>query len=392
MSLSLGKTAVAWSTPAPEPLEASIIIPSLNEAESLGKLLPRVHRAMRFRRYEIIVVDDDSRDGTVDVCARMAAQEIPVRLVVREQPRDGLSGAVLEGMTTARGEVLVVMDADLQHPPETLPELIRPIEDGDADFALGSRYIAGASRDERWGILRRLNSWIATFLARPFAGRTSDPMSGFFALRQATYANAEHLMPLGYKIGLELMCKARVRRVHEVPIRFGVRAAGESKLTLHQQFKYLEHLSRLYDFCYPRLSPIAKFMVVTLIAWLVGLAGFLAWVGRADNLATAVSIGYGLSLGAVLVFFMRYVRTQRDFIPRRWPWGDFVVTCMAEWSGASLCAAYLAGRLMHPQPIEVFVLAFAVGTLVRYLCRKELGQDVRGVGRGQARALQQSAS
>lgn len=381
MTLSIEQTSMGISMPTQLPLEVSVIVPALNEAENLKQLLPRIHTVLRFRRYEVIVVDDNSRDGTEDVCCEAAGNGIPVRLIVREQPRDGLSGAVLAGMAAANGEVLVVMDADLQHPPETLPQLIRPLEEDEADFTLGSRYVPGASSDERWGLGRRINSWVATFLARPFAGRTSDPMSGFFALRRQTYLGAQRLTPLGYKIGLELMCKARVKRVHEVPIHFGLRAAGESKLTLKQQFKYLEHLSRLYDFCYPRLSPVTKFTIVTMIAWLVGLAAFLVWLNRVADLAVATSIGYAASLGVVLVFFMRYVRTQREFIPRRRPWIDFTFTSLAEWAGASLAAAYLATRLAQPHPLEVFLLAFTVGTTVRYICRKEFLQDLRGLRR-----------
>ena len=100
-------------------------------------------------------------------------------------------------------------------------------------------------------------------------------MSGFFALRRETFRRARYLTPVGYKIGLELMCKCGVERPCEVPIHFGSRYAGRSKLGMGQQFKYLEHLSRLYDFFFPRLSPIVKFFVATASAWLVGFAVYL---------------------------------------------------------------------------------------------------------------------
>jgi dolichol-phosphate mannosyltransferase len=152
----------------------------------------------------------------------------PVRLIVRAKPRKGLSGAVLEGLATAAGEYVLVMDADLQHSRESLPALLGPLERNEADFALGSRYVPGASTEEAWGALRRLNSWAATLLARPFAKHTSDPMSGFFALPRSTYQRARRLTPTGYKIGLERMCKCRVERIAEVPIHFGTRARGGS--------------------------------------------------------------------------------------------------------------------------------------------------------------------
>jgi hypothetical protein len=123
-------------------------------------------------------------------------------------------------------------------------------------------YIAGLrARHERGEPVPRV-ARVATLLARPFAGDTSDPMSGFFALKRLTFDRAQRLTPLGYKIGLELMCKCRVEKVREIPVDFGTRHAGVRKLSLKEQFRYLEHLSRLYDLTYPRLSPILKFAMV----------------------------------------------------------------------------------------------------------------------------------
>src|SRR5204862_6276038 len=145
----------------------SIIVPTLNEAENLPLLVPRIAAAMGGRDYEIIVVDDDSHDDTRAVCLRLAS-EYPLTLHVREHPKDGLAGAVLEGFGLGRGDVLVVMDADLQHPPETLPALLEPLERGAADFVLGSRHAPGGSIEEEGGLLRRINSRVATLRARPF--------------------------------------------------------------------------------------------------------------------------------------------------------------------------------------------------------------------------------
>src|SRR5205814_3299446 len=99
------------------------------------------------------------------------AQRYPMRLIVRTDPKDGLSGAVLRGFAEARGEYLIVMDADLQHPPAKLPELLAPLERNQADFVLGSRYVPGGSTAEKWGVYRKLNSGVSTLLARPFAGK-----------------------------------------------------------------------------------------------------------------------------------------------------------------------------------------------------------------------------
>jgi dolichol-phosphate mannosyltransferase len=195
--------------------------------------------------YEILVVDDHSQDGTEEACA-VLARTYPLRLLVRRNER-GLASAVLHGMRQARGTWLVVMDADLSHPPEAVPSLVAPLRAGKADFVLGSRYVPGGSTEEGWGLYRWLNSKIATLLAWPLA-RVHDPMAGFFALPGRLFEAAEGLDPIGYKIGLELLVKCRCRRVVEVPIHFRNRLHGHSKLSLREQVNYLRHLLRLYRF------------------------------------------------------------------------------------------------------------------------------------------------
>jgi dolichol-phosphate mannosyltransferase len=358
----------------------SIVVPALNEAKNLPELARRVHAAMAGRHYELLIVDDNSQDGTPAVAADLA-RTYPLRLHVRAEPKDGLSGAVLEGFALASGDVLVVMDADLQHPPEKLPELLSAVETGGAEFAIGSRYVVGGSTAEKWSPARKLNSWIATVLARPFAGKTRDPMSGFFALRRSTFARGRHLTPLGYKIGLELMCKCRVQGVAEVPIHFDTRAAGESKLTIQQQFKYLEHLSRLYDFCYPRLSPIVKFLLATGLGWAVGFAAYFAALSSGAQPQVAIPAAYLAAIASTLVFHARYVRTQRQFLITRTPWRDFLIVALGEFCAATGAAIYLLSRDWRIHTVELFVLTFGVATVARYVLRKEFMQDIRGLRR-----------
>jgi len=239
-----GTAGVAGPEPAPA---VSVVVPTFREAENLPILVPRLDAALREAGIdaEIIVVDDDSADGTEAAC-RSLAREHRLRLEVRTTER-GLSGAVLHGLRLARGEILVVMDADLSHPPEQVPDLVRALEDPACDFALGSRYVPGAKTDEAWGLFRWLNSKVATLLARPFTA-AKDPMSGFFALRRSTFEGAPRLDPVGYKIGLELIVKCGCRGVREIPIRFDRRLHGESKLNLREQINYLRHLRRLFAF------------------------------------------------------------------------------------------------------------------------------------------------
>jgi dolichol-phosphate mannosyltransferase len=363
----------------PESPEISIIVPALNEALNLPALAERINALFPDRSYELLIVDDNSQDNTVDVCKDLSTR-FPLRLIVRENPSNGLSGAVLHGIAQSRGKRIVVMDADLQHPPERIPDLLAALDDG-ADFALGSRYVPGGSTGEEWGLFRKVNSWVATVLARPFSDKVSDPMSGFFALDRATFDRAQRLTPLGYKIALELMCKCRVTNVREVPIHFAERTAGESKLSLKQQFRYLEHLSRLYDFTYPRLSPMTKFAIATGVSWILGLALFsiLMHIGFAGSLS--VTIAYFATIVATGVFHARYVRTQREFLVRRHPWLDFVITSMAEWITCAAVGIYVDLRVDHPRWFELFLLPFGAALFVRYVLRKEFLLDIRGLRR-----------
>ncbi len=365
-----------------ETARVSIIIPALNEAENLPVLVSRIHAAMAGRAYEIIVVDDNSRDATPVVCGELA-KSYPLTLIVRRAPKDGLSGAVLEGIARATGDLFVVMDADLQHPPEKLPELIGVLDRGEGDFVVGSRYVIGGSTEMEWGLFRKINSRLATVLARPFAGKTNDPMSGFFAMKRETYQGATRLTPLGYKIGLELMCKCRVARVVEVPIHFGMREHGESKLSLKQQFKYLEHLSRLYDYTFPRASPILKFWIATICGWFVGFAAYAALL-KSRSLPTATLepiFAYPFTVLTIAAFHLRYVRTQREFIVRPHPWRDFWMIAVMEWATCAVIALWVTARVTRLTPVELFVISFGAATVMRYILRKEFLHDIRGLRR-----------
>ncbi len=356
----------------------SIIVPTLNEADNIPLLVPRVAASMAGRKWELLIVDDNSRDATPRVCAELA-QEYPVRLLVREKPRHGLSGAVLHGFAHAQGDVLVCMDADLQHPPEKIPELVDVVAGGSADFALGSRYQAGGSMEGKWGAFRRLNSYVATALARPFAGGVKDPMSGFFALQRSTFERAQRLSPLGYKIALELMCKCRVQKVQEVPIHFGLRQKGQSKLSLKQQFNYLQHLSRLYDFTFPRLSPVLKFLVVLAIGLAAAAGLFALLYGAGLDLIAAAGIAYLGHLAITAVFHGRYIRTQSEFLVTTHPWRDFFLIALGELAAVLGTAWWLTWRLPDAGGAETLICSFAAGTVARYILRKELLQDIRGL-------------
>jgi len=227
------------------PFDASIVIPTFRERDNLQRLLPALFAVLSRagRAAEVIVVDDDSCDGTEELCRRLSADH-PLRLYIRRGER-GLATAVLRGLQLATGDVLVVMDADFSHPPQAVPALVAAAESPQCDLAVGSRYVAGGALDPNWSWFRRVNSKVAGLLARGLTN-ASDPMAGFFAIKRDSLAQAKTLRPLGYKILLELIVRCDCRRIVEIPIMFQDRALGESKLSLGQQWLYVRHLGRLY--------------------------------------------------------------------------------------------------------------------------------------------------
>ncbi len=296
---SSGKTT--WSSTLTQSTRptVSLIVPTYREAENLPELIAAVG-AMRERNglcLELLIMDDDSRDGTDEAVAQIAAPW--VRLIVRKANR-GLSAAVLDGFLAATNEILLVMDADLSHPPEAIPALVDAIAAG-ADFAIGSRYVAGGTTDEEWGVFRWLNSRVATLLARPFTA-AKDPMSGFFALRRETFTQAAPLSPIGYKIGLELIVKCRCKRIVEIPIHFAQRQRGQSKLTLKEQLRYLQHLRRLFVFKFGNWAHFAQFAAVGTSGVAVNLAALtvLVWLLVPLRLAAALAIFIAMLTNFVL--------------------------------------------------------------------------------------------
>lgn len=222
----------------------------------------------------MILVDDNSQDGTEAIVEELRSKH-PVRLIVRRSQR-GLSSAVLAGFREAKYDRFVVLDADLQHPPEMIPALLDRLDEDDCDFVIGTRYSGEGAIAGDWPILRRLASRLATLLARPLMP-VSDPLAGFFALRREAWERATSCEPIGYKIGLELYVKGRCIHPGEVPIRFAARAAGESKLSIAVQLRYLRHLGRLYRFRFPVLAWCAGTGVLAGVSLLVL---WVAWWSR----------------------------------------------------------------------------------------------------------------
>ena len=224
----------------------ALVVPALKEAGNLPTLIDRTQIALsrQARDYELIIVDDDSQDGTEDLVQEYTRRDPRVRLLLRKGAR-GLSGAVLHGWNHTDATWLGVMDADLQHPPELLPNLLSAIADGN-DIAIASRYVTKDSVSN-WNAARQLISRFGTWATLPLQRRglkIKDPLSGFFIVRRECIDGLE-LQPYGFKILLEILVKGRIRHAAEVPFKFATRHAGQSKADLKIAFQYFSLLGKL---------------------------------------------------------------------------------------------------------------------------------------------------
>jgi dolichol-phosphate mannosyltransferase len=247
----------------------TIVIPSYKEAANIPTLLERIHISLADYPYDVLVIDDNSPDGTADVI-RSLANKYPASVVVRTDKR-GLASAVVDGFRLAKGELVAVMDADLQHPPSVLPRLVEAIAAG-ADLSIGSRYVPGGSVGN-WSATRRLISKGAVFLSHlllPSTRGIKDPMSGLFMLRREVLTGID-LSPVGYKILLEVICLGRSKKTVEVPFVFENRRAGTTKLSMLTQTDYLRHLLSLMKRT-GELTRMIKFIAVGASGTVVNLS------------------------------------------------------------------------------------------------------------------------
>ncbi|RLF16176.1 MAG: glycosyltransferase family 2 protein [Thermoprotei archaeon] len=227
--------------------ELSVIVPTYNERENLPLLVERVEEALKGRSFELIVVDDNSPDGTAEEALRLAEKYGNLK-VIRRPGKLGLSSAVLDGVREARAGVIAVMDADLQHPPELLPKMLGKIGEG-FDLVVASRYIEGGGV-EGWSFWRRLISRAATLMAKlalPRVRGLRDLMSGFFMFKREVIEGVE-LRPRGFKVLLEILVKGRWSRAAEVPYLFKPRERGKSKLGARVMWNYVEQLLELSSY------------------------------------------------------------------------------------------------------------------------------------------------
>ncbi|MDA3040891.1 MAG: glycosyltransferase family 2 protein [Actinomycetota bacterium] len=292
----------------------SLVIPTYNEVENLPILIGRLADILSMIDYELIVVDDDSPDRSWELAEAMSVENKRIRSIRRIGER-GLSSAVMAGVASADGDVVAVIDADLQHDPSILPEMITPILAGRADVVVASREVDGGSYGD-FAASRRTLSVAGASLARALTGTpVSDPMSGFFALsREHMERVAPKVNPRGFKILLEFLARGEQPRVAEIGYEFGQRQHGETKLTTSVAFSYLVSLIGLVT---------GRMLSATMTAYLlVGLFGVLvqfAVLGAAASLglAQAALIGFEASVLSNYVMNNRFTFTHERRRGRR---------------------------------------------------------------------------
>lgn len=286
----------------------SIIIPTYNEVDNIVPLVERIHAAMAARPYEILFVDDNSKDGTAYTAAALVPK-YPVKVLIRKHKR-GLATAIMDGLEYINGDYVCVMDADLQHPPEVLPGLFKEMDAG-RDLVIASRYVPGGGC-LGWKLSRRIISKGAIAIAHVFLPDTrscSDPMSGFFAFHRRVVENAR-LNPLGYKILLEIELMGDYQSVAEVPFIFVTRTRGESKLSAKTQKEYLKHV---YSLMHRKGEDVRfiKFLAVGASGIVVN-EGLLFLLKEFANLALSVASPIAIEASIVSNFLLNDTFTFRD--------------------------------------------------------------------------------
>jgi dolichol-phosphate mannosyltransferase len=290
----------------------SIVVPTRNEAGNVEPLVERLRSVVASIPSEIIFIDD-STDETPRVLERLAASgqgNLEFNVVLRGAGQHtGLGSAVAEGLKMARGNAMVVMDADLQHPPELLRAMVAVADKRDLDVVVASRYVKGGSADGLEGPARRLVSSLSRRLVQLIfreANKTSDPLSGYFLCRRSAVEGLE-FRPIGFKVLLEILVCATDARVGDVPLRFGARHSGLSNASVAQGWAFARHLisllvqvpgsARLWKYAVVGGSGLAIYIATLAIEQRARLTPFLSW-----SIAFGLSLAFNWQLNRIFTF------------------------------------------------------------------------------------------
>lgn len=291
-------------------LKLAIIIPTLNERSNVGALAARLAEVLGPDGWEAIFVDDHSTDGTADALRELALGDPRIRVIERFGRR-GLASAAIEGMCATAAPFVALMDADHQHDPALLPAMLAAVESGEADIAVASRFIEGASAQGLESAGRERGSRLANALAKRLTGTDlSDAMSGFFLLRSAQLrAQAPRLSGIGFKLLLDILAGASPRlKVREFPMQFAPRAGGQSKLDRAVAFDFL---AGLYEHYFGRIIPTRYALFGTVGALGVAvhmavLATLLLAAGESFPMAQAIAVVVAMTFNFWLNNWLTY--------------------------------------------------------------------------------------
>jgi dolichol-phosphate mannosyltransferase len=337
---------------AGKPLELAIVLPTLNERGNIAPMVTRLEQALGPSGWEAVFVDDNSRDGTADVVREIAKTDPRVR-VIQRIGRRGLASAAIEGMCATAAPYVAVMDADHQHDPALLNDMLAAVKSGEYDLAYASRFAKGGTAEGLSSKGREKGSRIANALARKLTGtELSDAMSGFFLLRtDQLRKQADRLSGIGFKIMLDILATAEPPlRVKEFPLKFAQRASGESKL---DQGVVLDFLAGLYERWLGRFVPtrFALFGTVGALGVVVHMA-VLTPLYKFAHVPFTISQTVAAIVAMTFNFWLNNLLTYRDqkltgANALFFGWAKFCMTCAIGAFANVAVASLLNDHGMH---------------------------------------------
>jgi dolichol-phosphate mannosyltransferase len=337
---------------AAKPLELAIVLPTLNERANIAPMVARLEQALGASGWEAVFVDDDSRDGTAELVREIGRTDPRIR-VIQRIGRRGLASAAIEGMCATAAPFVAVMDADHQHDPALLLDMLAAVKSDEYDLAYASRFASGASADGLSSKGREKGSRIANALARKLTGtELSDAMSGFFLLRtEQLRKQADRLSGIGFKIMLDILATAEPPlRVKEFPLKFAQRAAGESKL---DHGVVLDFLAGLYERWLGRIIPtrFALFGSVGALGVVVHMA-VLTPIYKLAGLPFTLSQAVAALVAMTFNFWLNNLLTYRDqklsgFKALCFGWGKFCLACAIGYFANIAVAGLLNDNGVH---------------------------------------------
>jgi dolichol-phosphate mannosyltransferase len=351
----------------------SVVIPTRNEAGNVPALVERLAAVLSGVPAELIFVDDSS-DETPTLVAGLAAAPpsgVVVRLLHRPQDRQtGLGSAAAEGLWVAKGQLVAVMDGDLQHPPELLTRMVRELEQGELDLVVASRYMPGGSSRGLSGPARVLVSWISKEVVRLLfreARKTSDPLSGFFLCRRSAIEGLE-FRPIGFKILLEVLVCASSTRVGDVPLTFAERHAGRSNASMAQGVAFLRHLWSLLVYV-PGSARRWKYATVGAggLAIFLGILALTSRLGVGPHVAWLLAFSTSLFLNWQLNRLVTFADVASPLTPGRRP-----LYLPAALVGGAANLAVFTLLVGHRGVVTAGICGALVATAVNYLVHRRL--------------------